>query len=298
MKLTKLKPAVVTTLWGGKKLLSWGKETKEDHISETWELSFYKDHPCTLEDGTPLMDVVTDKELGTNVSKFEIFPLLVKFIDSAQDLSVQVHPSDEYALKHEGELGKTEMWQILEAEDGCGIYLGFNKETSEEEVIRKVEDGSILELLNFFEVKKGETYFIPSGTVHAIGKGVTLIEIQQNSNITYRLYDYKRKDKNGNYRELHLDKAVKVIDYHKFEPISFAKPLLGECKYFKASLYPITNNEIIADFTSFKAIHIIEGEGNIGEYAFKKGDTFFLPADSSVRIEGKGEMVITEVPAC
>ncbi len=297
MKLERLKPATITTLWGGKKLFSYGKESKEDHISETWELSFYKEHPCTLDNGTPLMDAVNKDDLGSNVSKFDIFPVLVKFIDSEKDLSVQVHPSDEFALKVEHELGKTEMWHILEAEDGAGIYLGFKRDTTPEEVREKVDDGSILELLNFIPVHKGESYFIPSGTVHAIGKGVTLIEIQQNSNITYRLYDYKRVDKNGNYRELHLDKALKVLNYKKYQSVAFKKPTLGECRYFKASLYPISNQDIHADSSSFKSIHIISGCGKIDDYGYKKGDSFFLPANKDCHIEGDGEMVIVEVPS-
>ncbi len=296
MKLERLYPAVITTLWGGKKLFSYGKESKEENISETWELSFYKEHPCTLGDGTPLMDVATKDDLGSNVSKFDIFPVLVKFIDADKDLSVQVHPNDEFALKVEHELGKTEMWHILEAEEGAGIYLGFKRDTTPEEVRSKVNDGSILELLNFIPVHKGESYFIPAGTVHAIGKGVTLIEIQQNSNITYRLYDYKRVDKNGNYRELHLDKALKVLNYKKYQQITFKEPILGECRYFRASLYPIINQDIEAHSSSFKSIHIISGNGRIGSYDYKKGDSFFLPANQKCHIEGSGEMVIVDVP--
>lgn len=297
MKLERLYPAVITTLWGGKKLFSYGKESKEENISETWELSFYKEHPCVLDNGIPLMDVVSKDDLGSNVSKFNIFPVLVKFIDADKDLSVQVHPDDEFALKVEHELGKTEMWHILEAEEDAGIYLGFKRDTTPEEVRSKVEDGSILELLNFIPVHKGESYFIPAGTVHAIGKGVTLIEIQQNSNITYRLYDYKRVDKNGNYRELHLDKALKVLNYKKYQPITFKKPILGECRYFRTSLYPIANQDIVADSSSFKSIHIISGNGRIGGYEYKKGDSFFLPANQRCHIEGNGKMVVVEVPS-
>ena len=296
MELTKLKPAVITTLWGGKKLFGYGKESKEEKISETWELSFYKEHPSTLEDGTPLMDVISAKDLGKKVNEFPIFPVLVKFIDSEKDLSVQVHPSDEFALSNEGELGKTEMWHILDADEGAGIYLGFKRDTNEEEVKRRALDGSILSLLNFIPVKKGESYFIPSGTVHAIGKGVTLIEIQQNSNITYRLYDYKRKDKDGKERELHLDKALKVIDYKAYSPLAFIKPVIGECKYFKASLLDIGDNKIISNENSFKSIHIIEGSGTIGNYDYHKGDSFFLPSLKETEIKGIGRAVIVEIP--
>ena len=159
----------------------------------------------TVEDvNRKVMSAVTDPgrikkdDLGTNVSAFTFFPCLIKLIDSASPLSVQVHPSDEYALKNENSYGKTEMWYILDHEKDAGIYVGFKNNETQSDVEKALNNGTILDKLNFFKVKKGECYFIKSGTIHAIGKGVTLIEIQQNSNLTYRLYDYNRKDKNGN----------------------------------------------------------------------------------------------------
>ena len=138
--------------------------------------------------------------------------MLIKFIDAEQNLSVQVHPSDEYALQHENSFGKTEMWYIVEAEEGAGIYLGFNRTVTKEEYEAAIKENRLTELLNFYEVKAGDCYFIPSGTIHAIGKGCLICEIQQNSNLTYRVYDYGRKDKNGKERELHIDKAPRVTN--------------------------------------------------------------------------------------
>lgn len=300
MKLVKLQPAVLDKLWGGTKLFSWGKQTDKDNIGETWELSFYKDFPSLVASGkhagSPLFSVAKSEDLGTSVTRFPIFPVLVKFIDSKEDLSVQVHPADAFALEHEHELGKTEMWHILEADEGAGIYLGFKKDTNEEEFRKAVANCRVMDLLNFIPVHPGEDYFIPSGTIHAIGAGVTLIEIQQNSNITYRLYDYDRPDASGKKRELHLDKGCAVLNYHKFEPTTFTKPLLGKCDYFAAYLCPVFDGEVVATPSSFKAISFVSGSGYIDEFQFSKGDTFFLPAGQSCHIKGKGEMVITEVP--
>ena len=177
------------------------------------------------------MESVTEQELGENVKVFPFFPVLIKLIDAKDNLSVQVHPSDEYALKYENSFGKTEMWYIVEAAQGAGIYLGFNRDVSKEEYETAIKENRLTELLNFYEVKAEECYFIPSGTIHAIGKGCLIYEIQQNSNLTYRVYDYGRKDKNGNERELHIDNALKVTNLNKLTPITFDN-CLGKCEYF------------------------------------------------------------------
>ena len=300
MDTVKLKPAVKSYIWGGTKLKKYGKESKEDVISETWELSFHDDGLSLVDSGIykgkTLKEVVKKEDLGTNVSTFTFFPCLIKLIDSASPLSVQVHPSDEYALKNENSYGKTEMWYILDHEKDAGIYVGFKNNETQSDVEKALNNGTILDKLNFFKVKKGECYFIKSGTIHAIGKGVTLIEIQQNSNLTYRLYDYNRKDKNGNTRELHISKALKVIDYNKYVPITFNEGIIGTCKYFTSKKVEFKNEYVIEnDEKSFSSITFIDGLGTVNDIKFKKYDTFFVPANKKAIIKGNGEFIITKV---
>src|SRR5574344_1528340 len=240
MEIVKLIPATKDYIWGGTTFKSWGKQAPYSHIAECWELSFNKVGPSIIASGDnkgkPLMDVASKEDVGAKASSFPFFPVLIKFIDSESNLSVQVHPSDSYALKNEGQFGKTEMWYIISAKPHCGLYIGFKRKTNAEEVAAAIEDGSITNLLNFVEVKPGECYFIKSGTVHAIGGGVTLMEIQQNSTLTYRLYDYGRVGKDGKPRELHVEKALKVLNYEPYNPPKFTLPVLGECSYFVSSL--------------------------------------------------------------
>ena len=300
MKLCLLKPAVVPYIWGGTKLFGWGKESASANIGETWELSFNHEKPCLIASGKnagkPLYLVAKNKDIGTKAASFDIFPTLIKFIDSAQYLSIQVHPSDEYALANEGQLGKTEMWYILEAEEGAGLYLGFNKDVTPEEVRDRIEKGTIEEVLNFIPVHPGDSFFIPSGTVHAIGPGITLIEIQQNSTLTYRLYDFKRKGPDGKERELHVEKALKVLKFSKYEPMTFQFPLIGESPYFRSEVQDISSMKIKASRSSFKTFSILEGSGFVDDIPYSKGSTFFLPAGKACDIQGTGTMVITEVP--
>lgn len=300
MDTVKLKPVVKSYIWGGTNLKKYGKESKEDVISETWELSFHDDGLSLVDSGIykgkTLKEVVKKDDLGTNVSTFTFFPCLIKLIDSASPLSVQVHPSDEYALKNENSYGKTEMWYILDHEKDAGIYVGFKNNETQSDVEKALNNGTILDKLNFFKVKKGECYFIKSGTIHAIGKGVTLIEIQQNSNLTYRLYDYNRKDKNGNTRELHISKALKVIDYNKYVPITFNEGIIGTCKYFTSKKVEFKNEYVIEnDEKSFSSITFINGLGTVNDIKFKKYDTFFVPANKKAIIKGNGEFIITKV---
>lgn len=220
----------------------------------------------------------------------------MKLIDSKTDLSVQVHPNDTYALKNENQFGKTEMWHILNAEPGAGIYLGFKRDTSEKEVRETVLSHTIVSLLNFIPVKKGDTFFVPSGTVHAIGGGITLIEIQQNSTLTYRLYDYGRIGKDGKPRELHLEKALNVISYSKYEPPIFVSPILGECSYFRVEEMDVINEFLFAPSYSFLSFTVISGNGKFASIPFQQGDTFFLPASKKAFLEGKAKIVTIVVP--
>jgi len=301
MEIVKLFPAIQEYIWGGHKLKKfYGKQADNSTIAETWELSFREEAPTIiasgLDKGKLLKDVARKSDLGSNVTKFSRFPLLIKLIDSESDLSIQVHPSDEFALTKEEEYGKSEMWYILECEEGAGLYLGFKRKTDANEVRQKANDGTITELLNFIKVKPGDTYFIPSGTVHAIGKGITLVEIQQNSNLTYRLYDYNRLGKEGKPRELHLEKALKVLDYDEYKKPSFKKPLIGECKYFSSSYFKINEKtKIAANPFSFMVITFISGSGKIDSLEYNKGDSFFIPAMKETTITGYGAYILTEV---
>lgn len=300
-KVTKLTPSVKDYIWGGEKLKKYGKKSS-GNIAETWELSFHKDGLCTVPEGLPLAEAATEKDLGTNVKGFQFFPLLIKLIDAKYNLSVQVHPSDEYALKNEGQFGKTEMWYVVEAEEGSGLYLGFKKDVTPEQFASAIADNTVTDLLNFVKVNKGDHYFIKSGTVHAIGKGCTICEIQQNSNVTYRVYDYDRRDANGNARPLHVEKAKDVADLQCKKPVS---PLIKEgnasiiscSKYFTVRRLSISGETSIStDETSFKAITFVSGEGQIENQAATAGDTFFIPANYGfVKLTGNAEVIISNV---
>lgn len=300
METVKLKPVIKEYIWGGKKLKEAGKSNDFESISECWELSFHKDGYTLIDSGEnkgkTLKEVCSSVDLGTKINSFPFFPCLIKLIDSGDNLSVQVHPSDEYALKYENSYGKTEMWYVLDAEEKAGIYLGFKNDENEEDIKKALENGTILDKLNFFKVKKGEAYFIESGTIHAIGKGVTLIEIQQSSNLTYRLYDYNRVGKDGKPRELHINKALKVINYNKYIKKEFNNGIIGSCKYFTSKRVDVENiNEIINDETSFSSITFIEGEGTVNNIPFKKYDSYFIPASKKAKICGKSAYILTKV---
>ena len=285
MDIVKLIPAYKSIIWGGNKLKTeYGKDTDLSPLAETWELAFHKDGKSLLEDGRALSDVVTEAELGENCRGFDFFPVLVKFIDAQDKLSVQVHPADEYALKYENSLGKTEMWYIVDADEGAGIYLGFKQDITKEQFVRAIEEKTLTDYLKFIPVKKGESYFIPSGTIHAICAGCLICEIQQNSNITYRVYDYGRRDKNGNERELHVQKAIDVTNLSALEPKELNIPvkdgvLKGINKFFTATYVDINGEkEFAEDRNSFRCFTCLEGEGTIGNMPIKKGESVFVPA--------------------
>ena len=297
MKIKKLYPECKDYIWGGNNLKEkYGKQTDKNPCAESWELSFHKDGLTRLVDGKTLAESVTERDLGENVKDFPFFPVLIKFIDAKDNLSVQVHPSDEYALKNENSFGKTEMWYIVEAEEAAGIYLGFNRDVTKEEYETAIKEKRLTDLLNFNEVKAGECYFIPSGTIHAIGKGCLVCEIQQNSNLTYRVYDYGRKDKNGKERELHIEKALKVTNLHRFEPVTF-EDCLGKCEYFTVQKYEINGEKCLyVDEQSFQCVTCVSGKGVIADLQMKQGDSFFIPANyGKYYINGKVEVLITKI---
>ncbi len=298
----KLTPALKDNLWGGNKLRKYGKTSDADRIAESWELSFTTDGEARISDGRTMSEAFPRESWGTACEKFKFFPTLTKFIDAREKLSVQVHPSDNYALEHEGQFGKTEMWYVVEAEEGAGLYMGLNRECETEEFAAAVADGSVEKLLSFKEVKKGDVYFIPSGTIHAIGEGVLIFEIQQNSTLTYRLYDYMRRDKDGNLRDLHVDKAMKVSDLSPYVARTFDKnrpEVIGSCEYFETQKYKLefTKLELNVDETSFLSITCVCGDGEICGEKITLGDTFFVPADSGrVDLFGDMEIIAVRVP--
>ena len=297
MQIEKLYPVCKDYLWGGNKLKEeYAKQTDKTPCAESWELSFHKDGLTRLANGKTLMESVTQADLGENVNGFAFFPTLIKFIDAKQDLSVQVHPSDEYALKNENSLGKTEMWYIVEAEEGAGIYLGFNRDVTEAEYREAIANNTLTQLLNFYEVKAGECYFIPAGTIHAIGKGCLICEIQQNSNLTYRVYDYARRDKDGNLRELHVEKALKVTKLSKHENKTLQGDTLGVSKYFNVRKLHVKNCVLQANPRSFQCITCVDGQGELDGQRIRKGDSFFVPAGyGDYQIKGEVQIIMTEI---
>ena len=297
--VVKLKPIVKSAIWGGTHFQKYGKGDF-DIISELWELSVRGlDSSIVasgLDSGKRLDEVLSKEDIGPVSERMPYFPLLIKLIDAKDNLSVQVHPSDEYALKKLNSYGKTEMWHIISADSGSGLYVGFNKDYFREEIEKKLNDGSILETLNFFEVKPGDTFVINAGTIHAIGKGVRLIEIQQNSDITYRLYDYLRKDKNGNYRELHINQALEVIDYRKYERKETKGSLLADNQYFHVERKDFNGElELNANGNSFVSFTFIDGSGQVNNINYKQFDTFFLPYGKKCLIKGKGTVIISSL---
>jgi mannose-6-phosphate isomerase len=266
-------------------------------LAESWELSVHPDGEARTSDGMPLSLALTKDDIGKNAKRHEHFPVLTKFIDAKADLSVQVHPSDEYAKKHENSLGKTEMWYVVDADEDAGIYLGMKEDTSREEFEAAINEKRLTDLLNFFPVKAGDCFFIPAGTIHAIGKGCLIYEIQQSSNVTYSVYDYGRVGKDGKERELHVEKAKAVATLKKFEPQVFPDGVLGSCEYFTARKYGIDGGRVLnATEDSFHAVTVIDGSGSINGISFEKGDTLFIPAGfGKYKINGKAEVIVTSV---
>lgn len=304
--MVKLLPAFKDYLWGGTKIRDiYGMDCDYDMIAESWQLSAHPAGQSIIAHGKHkgmrfgnYLSAVGREVLGWKCGPLQKFPLLAKFIDANENLSVQVHPDDEYALAHENESGKNEMWYVIDAEPGSGVYVGFNRTVSREEVIRRVADNTILEVLNFCPTEPGDVFFIPAGTAHAIGAGNLIYEIQQSSNCTYRLYDYDRVDKFGNPRQLHLEKALDVLDFSKYKQMAFQfnenSPgrILSQCKYFEVVVYEVDGEEKIQiDDSKFQSVVCIKGNGilELKEYKIEiaAGDSVFIPAVTAVlKIKG------------
>ena len=299
MELVKLKPAVKDYIWGGNYFQKFNKGLGLTRVSECWELSTRGIDSSIIASGPdinePLDKVVTKIDIGPVMDKYPYFPLLIKLIDAKENLSVQVHPNDDYALKYENSFGKSEMWHIISADEGSGLYVGLNNNYSRDDIEKALNEGTIIDKLNFFKVKPGDTFVINPGTIHAIGKGVRLIEIQQNSNLTYRLYDYNRVDPNGNPRELHIDKALEVIDYKKYEPSKEDDGFLVNNQYFAVKKVSFDKElKISANEQSFVSFTFLEGQGTVDNIEYNQFDTFFLPYKKSCLIKGQGTVVISQ----
>ena len=301
MSILKLTPSCKDYLWGGSRLRTdFGVQSDLNPLAEAWVLSCHPDGPSYLPDGTMLADYLAahPEAAGTDCKKFEMFPVLTKFIDAKNNISIQVHPSNEYALEHEHQYGKTEMWYVLDCEPGAFLYYGFDHEISREELEERIRNNTLTEVLNAVPVKKGDCFFIPSGTLHAICKGVVVAEVQQNSNVTYRVYDYGRVGVDGKPRALHVKQALEVMRRTPPEQHDFS-PHLAKCDYFTVDVvaggYTGT-----ADETSFVSLLITEGEGRLtcgGETVqAKKGDSFFITAGSGAyALTGSCKALLTTV---
>lgn len=307
-KPVKLLPAFKDYLWGGDRLKKeFNKKTDMDIVAESWELSTHKDGQSIVATGEYkgmlFGDYIKNNPydvVGKKARKFKFFPILIKFIDAKDNLSIQVHPDDEYSLRVNGEYGKTEMWYILDCEENSYLYYGFNKKISKEEFKKRIENNTLLEVLNKVNVKKGDVFFIEAGTVHAICKGIVICEIQQNSNTTYRVYDYNRKSADGKPRELHIEKALEVSITEPGREFKKGNDnVLASCKYFTVEKYDISDElEIDITLDSFKSIIITEGSGSIiyenEKIDFIRGDSIFIPSqDSKVKIKGICEIIVS-----
>ena len=305
-EIVRMEPAFKDNLWGGTRLRDvYGKKCDYDIVAESWELSTHKAGQSIVATGKnkglmlgEYINRFGRGILGWKCDPYERFPLLIKFIDSRESLSIQVHPGDDYALQKEDEYGKNELWYVVDCEPESYLYCGFSRDTDEAEVRRRIEDGTLTEILNKIPVKKGDSYFIENGTVHAIGPGVLICEIQQSSNVTYRLYDYQRRDKYGELRELHIDKAMEVTNFHE-KDMEAAKTM--ECKYFSIEK-SVFDGEVSfnLDDSSFRAFVVLEGSGQVscGEesLAYRPADCFFVPAGKkTVVFHGCGTVLKVQV---
>ncbi len=313
-----LKPPTKDYLWGGNRLKSeYNFESESEKIAEAWVLSCHKDGQNIIKNGE--LSGLTLNEalekwgvgaLGSKAEKFEFFPMLIKLIDADKKLSIQVHPDDYYALKNEGEYGKTEMWYIVDCKENSSLIYGFNKEISKEEFKRRIEDNTLTDVCNFVPVKKGDVFFISSGTLHAIGEGILIAEIQQNSNSTYRVSDYGRLGADGKPRELHIDKALAVtktvppeLEYgntgevttHSFGTLR----KLGECEYFSSSLLNLDGSAELEDNESFISLLLLDGNATLScdkcSLNLNKGDSVFIPAGLKISLSGKSEIIYSHL---
>ena len=315
----KFEPLLKQTLWGGDKIIPFKHlDTQMERVGESWEISGVNGSETIVATGqdkgkslNQLVSEQKEKLVGKdNYERFgDEFPLLIKFIDACQDLSIQVHPDDETAHRLGKTRGKTEMWYVLESAPGAMLYNGLKKKITPEEYEEMVENDTITEALARYEVSEGDVFFIPAGRIHAIGSGCFVAEIQETSDVTYRIYDFKRKDKNGNYRELHTKEAAMSIDYTVlpnyragYEPKENEGVQLVECPHFTTAVYDLTEPMTLdySDLDSFVILIAVKGQGKLicedEEITFQMGDTVLLPATTQeVKVEGAVKFLETYV---
>ncbi len=297
----KFQPILKEKIWGGDKLISLlNKDSNKENIGESWEISDVEGDTSVVVNGKhkgkSLKELITEYKgalVGEKVyQEFgSKFPLLIKFIDAKTPLSIQLHPHDDLALKRHNSFGKTEMWYVMQADEKVNLIVGFKEDTTAEEYLHHLENKTLVEILNFDEVKRGDVYFIPTGRIHAIGAGVMLAEIQQTSDITYRVYDWDRIDAEGNSRDLHTDEAIDAIDYNgqkdystQYKKEKNKTNSVVDCPYFTTGYIPI-NGEIKInhnDKDSFVIYMCVNGAVNIivnsKNTKLNKGETILIPA--------------------
>ena len=315
LKPIKLKSVCKEIIWGGNRLKNeYNKVSSLNNIAESWELTVRDDGMNIIDggefDGYTMAEYIEKNGFGVVTNKeMDRFPLLIKFIDAEDNLSVQVHPDDEYGLKTANSLGKTEMWYVIDAKPGAQLVYGLKEGYTVDMLKSAIENGTVEETLNYVSVKKGDVFFIPSGLVHAIGAGILLAEIQQNSNITYRVYDYNRIGKDGKPRELHVNDALNVIvnrNDEEIEKIRFSTSVknttsLASCEYFNVDKFNIDGTlEFSTNAESFNSILCLDGNGYIEfsneKFELKKGDSYFIPANiGTYSINGNVEIIISRL---
>lgn len=320
MELFKFEPLLKQTIWGGNKIVSFKHiQSDMENVGESWEVSGVPGDESVVANGEckgkTLNEVLAEmkqKLVGEeNYKRFgDRFPLLIKFIDARQDLSIQVHPDDETAHRQGKAMGKTEMWYVMDSDEDASLKVGLKKKITPEEYARMVEDDTICDALGNYKVKSGDCFFIPAGRIHAICSGSFIAEIQQTSDVTYRIYDYKRKDKNGNYRELHTKEAAEAIDYTvlddyrtEYTPVKNEATQLVSCPLFTTAVYDLTEPMTLdySELDSFVILIALKGEGSIltssgNSYSFREGESILLPATTEmVKVEGNIKFLETFV---
>lgn len=304
----KMKPVFKEMIWGGHKLRDvYGYDIPSDNTGECWAISAHKNGDCLIADGefegkslSWLFD--NHRELFGGIEGNQ-FPLLVKIIDAKNDLSVQVHPDDTYAGEHEHSLGKTECWYVLQADEGTNMVMGHHAK-SKEEFVKAIEEDDYDNLLNKFQIKKGDFFYIPSGTLHAICSGSLIYEAQQSSDITYRVYDYHRKDKDGHERQLHVQQSIDVTNISadadqqkEFVSVPLengTRTCMVESEFFKVYSYKMTGKNTVVNDAPFQMVSVIDGEGTLNGDAVKKGDHFVICSDQKeTDFDGNMEVMIT-----
>lgn len=308
----KLVPMPKDYLWGGQRLKAeYGIDTDMDKVAEAWVLSPEPGAPSVIASGE-YKGQTLEALLREGERLEDVFPLTVKFIDAMKPLSIQVHPNDEYAQEHYQVRGKTECWYVLDAEPGAYLYYGFSRPVNKEEVRSRIEDGSLISILNKIEVRKDDVFLIKSGTLHAIGPGVLVAEVQQCSPLTFRVFDYKRVDKNGKERELHVDEALACMSLNCNLPKDRPALLksgdgyqiysMVNCKYFSANIYRISKSvKIRGNEAKWRGLLVTEGQititnsGDEGSISGKKGEFFLIPReDKEFIIEGEADFILID----